>query len=218
MGRLLQGFIFDFNGTLLWDTALHNRAWDMFLEKHGVTLSDEEKSHVIHGRMNCDILPAIFGKTLSAKTIALYANEKESIYRDICSLSGIGLAPGSEWLLNQLMQKGVRCAIATASPEVNVRYYVQRFNLYRWFQPNAIVFDNGNFRSKPHPDLFIEAAKQLELDPSLCAIAEDSRAGIEAATAAGAGKIYHVNSLELINPILGYKSIDTFLQVDLDLF
>ena len=214
----LQGFIFDFNGTLLWDTALHNRAWDIFLEKHGLALSDEEKSHAIHGKMNCDILPAIFGEALSSNTITRYANEKESIYRDICSRSGIGLAPGSEWLLNQLMQKGVRCAIATASPEVNVRYYIQRFNLYRWFEPNAIVFDNGTFRSKPHPDLFIEAAKQLELDPSLCAIAEDSRAGIAAATAAGAGKIYHVNSLEQINPIIGHNSIDSFHQVDLDLF
>jgi len=218
MGMKLQGFIFDFNGTLLWDTALHNTAWDIFLNKHGFTLSDEEKSHVIHGKMNQDILPAIFGKPLSNKTITLYAEEKEAIYREICTNSGIGLAAGSEWLLNQLKQKGVKCAIATASPEVNVKYYINKFNLYDWFSPQAIVFDNGNFRSKPHPDLFLEAAKRIQLAPFACAIAEDSRAGIEAAKAAGAGKIYHVDSLSLINPIVGQESITSFKQIDLNLF
>lgn len=214
----LKGFIFDFNGTLLWDTVLHNRAWDIFLEKHGFILSDEEKSHVIHGKMNKDILEAIFEKPLPVEEIALLADEKEAIYRDICSDSGIGLAVGAKWLLNSLKNKGVRCAIATASPEVNVNYYIEKFNLYRWFQPSAIVFDNGTFRSKPSPDLFLEAARRLKLSPIDCAIAEDSRAGIDAARAAGAGKIFHVDSLTLANPIVAVDSISSFKQVDLSLF
>lgn len=214
----LQGFIFDFNGTLLWDTPLHNTAWDIFLKKHGFTLSDEEKSHVIHGKMNRDILTSIFGPPLSEESAVLLADEKEAIYREICSSSGIELAPGAEWLLNNLKNKNIRCAIATASPEVNVMFYIEKFNLYRWFEPNAVVFDNGNFRSKPSPDLFLEAARRLQLPPYECAIAEDSLAGIEAARAAGAGKIYHIASLPSGNPILAEESISTFLQVDLDLF
>jgi len=30
----IKGVIFDFNGTLFWDTDLHNKAWDAFLERH----------------------------------------------------------------------------------------------------------------------------------------------------------------------------------------
>jgi len=47
-----RGVIFDFNGTLLWDTELHNRAWDEFLKKHNLKLSDKEKNEKIHGRNN----------------------------------------------------------------------------------------------------------------------------------------------------------------------
>ncbi|MDQ7826205.1 MAG: hypothetical protein RDV48_25605 [Candidatus Eremiobacteraeota bacterium] len=44
--------IFDFNGTLLWDTAYHNKSHDIFLEKHNIHLTDEEKREKIHGKPN----------------------------------------------------------------------------------------------------------------------------------------------------------------------
>ena len=52
--------VFDLNGTLIWDTALHNRIWDDFLERHSIFLSDEEKNRKIHGKPNQDILKALF--------------------------------------------------------------------------------------------------------------------------------------------------------------
>ena len=55
-----KGIIFDFNGTLLWDTKLHNHAWDIFLDKHNIVLSDDEKNKVIHGKTNEVILKIIF--------------------------------------------------------------------------------------------------------------------------------------------------------------
>jgi len=36
------GVIFDFNGTLFWDTGLHNEAWQIFLDKYNLHLSDEK--------------------------------------------------------------------------------------------------------------------------------------------------------------------------------
>ncbi len=40
----IKGVIFDFNGTLFWDTPLHNNAWDIFLEQHELYLSDSQKN------------------------------------------------------------------------------------------------------------------------------------------------------------------------------
>jgi beta-phosphoglucomutase-like phosphatase (HAD superfamily) len=36
-----KGVVFDFNGTLLWDTKYHNQAFDLFLEQHNIVLTDE---------------------------------------------------------------------------------------------------------------------------------------------------------------------------------
>lgn len=44
-----KGAIFDFNGTLFWDTPFHDKAFDIFLEKRGLHLTDEEKRVKIHG-------------------------------------------------------------------------------------------------------------------------------------------------------------------------
>ena len=60
----IKGVIFDFNGTLYWDTELHNSAWDQFLEKNRIFLSDEEKDSRIHGKNNIDILKNVFAREL----------------------------------------------------------------------------------------------------------------------------------------------------------
>lgn len=39
----IKGVIFDFNGTLFFDTHLHNRAWDIFLDRYSLMLQDVEK-------------------------------------------------------------------------------------------------------------------------------------------------------------------------------
>lgn len=212
-----KGFIFDFNGTLFWDTPLHNKAWSLFLEKHGYSLSDDEMAHVIHGKMNKDILPAIFQTALSLPEIASLADEKERIYRELCLEGGMALAPGAVTLLNELVAMNIKCAIATASPAVNVEFYVDQFDLHRWFAPNAIVCDNGTFKSKPHPDLFLEAARQINIPPSSCIVAEDSLAGIQAAKNAGAGKIFCVSPVTSIPVDSSIEIIHHFGQINLPL-
>ncbi|SDC10598.1 HAD family hydrolase [Williamwhitmania taraxaci] len=212
-----KGFIFDFNGTLFWDTPLHDKAWGLFLERHGYSLTHEEMAHVIHGKMNKDILPAISQNQLTQENIAMYADEKELIYRELCLQHGMTLAPGAINLLNNLVTMGVRCAIATASPAVNVHFYIEQFGLHKWFRSNTIICDNGEYRSKPFPDLFIEAAKQINLPPDLCIVAEDSLAGLKAAINARAGKIYCVGPASIITDS-SVETISHFDQVDLSLF
>jgi len=58
--KKIKGAVFDFNGTLFWDTSFHNRAWDIFLENHSISLSDSEKHESLHGRTNREILLNIF--------------------------------------------------------------------------------------------------------------------------------------------------------------
>ena len=76
-----SGVIFDFNGTLFWDTPLHNKAWNMFLEKRGMHLSDHEFFATFHGKNNRDIFNSLFQREHSAEEIRALVDEKETLYR-----------------------------------------------------------------------------------------------------------------------------------------
>ena len=54
------GVVFDFNGTLFWDTEYQERSWDTYLAKYGVELTKEEKLTRIHGRNGKDSFEYIF--------------------------------------------------------------------------------------------------------------------------------------------------------------
>jgi beta-phosphoglucomutase len=209
--------IFDFNGTLLWDTSFHNAAFDVLLAKHGKYLTDEEKRQKIHGKTNALIFRGIFGESLSDDAIVEMSWEKESIYRDLC-VDHLRFAPGAEDLFNQLQAKGVVMTIATSSEIENLLFYFEKMDLERWFAFEKVAYDNGTFRGKPHPDVFLTAAKLIGVKTSESVIFEDSKAGIEAAQKAKAGKIYIVDSFNTNYDAYRHDIITHFSQVDTELF
>jgi len=213
----LKGAIFDFNGTLFWDTAFHDRAFDVFLEKHGVRLTDEEKRVKIHGKQNIDIMRGIFGNHLTETEANEMGLEKEAIYRELC-INDLKFAPGAEDLFNFLKANNIAMTIATSAGIENVSFYFEEMNLDRWFSLAKTAYDNGTFRGKPHPDVFLIAAEKLGLRPEETMMFEDSVAGILATENAGAGKIYIVNSYGENYSRFSHEIITDFAQVDRALF
>jgi len=213
----IKGVIFDFNGTLFWDTAFHDFAFDIFLEKHNLQLTDEEKRVKIHGQANPDIMRGIFGDQLTEKEISDYTQDKESIYRQLC-INDLKLAPGAEELFDFLKEKEIPFTIATSAGIENVSFYFENMKLNRWFRLDKVAYNNGTFRGKPHPDVFLAAAKKLDVLPEETVIFEDSIVGIEAAESAGAGKIIIVNSYGEDYSRFSYDIITNFDRVDRKLF
>ena len=214
---MYKGAIFDFNGTLFWDTAFHDLAFDIFLEKHGVQLSDDEKRVKIHGQTNPDIMRGIFGDQITEKEILDFSQDKEAIYRQLC-INDLKFASGAEDLFDFLHDKGIPFTIATSAGIENVSFYFENMKLNRWFRLDKIVYNNGTFDGKPNPDVFLAAALKLNLPPQETVIFEDSIPGIEAAESAGAGKIYIVNSYGENYSRFPYQIITNFNEVDRKLF
>jgi len=214
---MIKGVIFDFNGTLFWDTAFHDLAFDIFLEKHGLQLTDDEKRIKIHGQANPEIMRGIFGDQITEKEIREYSQDKEYIYRQLC-INDLKFAPGAEDLFDFLQGEKIPFTIATSAGIENVSFYFENMKLNRWFRLDKVAYNNGTFRGKPFPDLFLEAAKKLVLLPQETIIFEDSVAGIMAAENAGAGKIYIVNSYGENYSSFPYDIITDFNNVDRKLF
>lgn len=214
---VFKGAIFDCNGTIVWDTAFHDRAFDIFLDKHHVSLTDEEKRVKIHGKPNADIMRGIFGAHLTDAEVDAMACEKEAIYRNLCEAE-LEFAPGVEELFDFLKDNGVKMAIATSSGIDNVNFYFEKLKIGRWFSRETVVYDNGTFQGKPAPDVFKKAAAMLGLQPDETVMFEDSKAGIVATERAKAGKIYIVNSYGEDYSAFSHEIITHFNQVDRTLF
>ena len=194
-----KGIIFDFNGTLFWDSKMHLEAWREYSKKlRSYPFTDDEMRKYMFGRTNEDIVKYLIGKQPSKELVEKCQNEKESVYRDWCrkDKDNFKLAKGAVEFLDFLKENNIPCTIATMSEEQNVQFFIEGFNLEKWFEPEKIVFDNGKIKGKPEPDIYEIAAKNIGLKPEECIVVEDALSGIESAYRAGIGKIFAIESME----------------------
>lgn len=189
-----KSVIFDFNGTLVFDTANHDRAWKIITSKYREKpFSDEELEKNIHGRTNKAIFEYITGRELNAAEVDKFSTEKELIYQKLCREDkNFRLIRGAEDFLNYLRDNKIPRTIATASNRMNVDFYVEMLHLERWFDLDKIVYDDGTLEGKPSPDIYEKAAKILQTKPEDCIVFEDAILGIESASRAGIGEIIAV--------------------------
>jgi HAD superfamily hydrolase (TIGR01509 family) len=210
-----SGVVFDFNGTLFWDTGLHNRAWDLFLTRHDLFLSDEDKFLKMHGKNNSDIFQSLFGGVLTDDQIGDYIMEKESLYQELCLETDMQLAPGVTDLLNFLKNNNIPFTIATASGKENLDFYFEHLPLTEWFEYGKVVYNNGKIKGKPDPQIYELAMEIIGRKPEEVIVFEDAVAGLQAARNAKAGEIIIVDSNDdNYSDWKDYRIIKNFDEVD----
>lgn len=189
------GVIFDFNGTLFNDSAKHEKAWQVFSGKvFRRSISQEEFKRFIHGRNSEFIIQYLSEIPLSQNQIRQYVEEKESIYRELCEADRFHtrLTLDVKLLLGELKERQIPMTIATASPKINMEYYIKKFHLEKWFDIEKIIYNDGTIPGKPNPDLYVLAAGAIHVEPKDCIVFEDAISGIQAAYNAGVRKIIAV--------------------------
>lgn len=202
-----KGIIFDFNGTLYWDSEKHKETWREYSKKlRGTPFSDEEMLKYMFGRTNEQIIKYAIGKQPTPEMVEKYGQEKEALYRKMAieDKETFHLAKGAENFLDFLKENNIPMTIATMSDKINVDFYIKHFHLEKWFDLDKIVYSDGIIPGKPAPDIYEIAARNLNLKPEECIVVEDALSGIESARAAGIGKIIAICSAE--SPDL-YKDI-----------
>lgn len=95
----------------------------------------------------------------------------------------VRLKTGVMEILDYLDALGLPRAIATSNSRQAAERYLGRFDLFKRF--HAVVAHADVTRHKPHPDPYLEAARRLNVHPTLCLALEDSHPGVRAAHAAG---------------------------------
>ncbi len=208
-----KGIIFDFNGTLFFDSEKHLEAWRVYSKRlRGTAFSDEEMRKYMFGRTNEDIIAYAIGRKPEPEMVEKLAKEKEAVYREMCrkDYKNTKLAPGAIEFLNFLKDNNVPMTIATMSEKDNVDFYIEEFNLAKWFDIEKIVYSDGTIPGKPAPDIYQIATEKLHLAPKDCIVIEDALSGIQSAKDAGIGKIIAIASMEKEEL---YKNIPSVSQI-----
>jgi HAD superfamily hydrolase (TIGR01509 family) len=179
----LEAVVFDFDGIIIDSETPEYESHRRIFERCGVALTTDEWCDQIgvwtegHDERWFRELCA---RSANAPGHDEYHAEKRRIFDEV-----VPDAPmrGIHELLLELAGAGIPAAIASSSPASWVVRATERLGLRPLF--GAIVTGHDVTRRKPAPDVYLEAARRLGVDPAGSIAIEDSGPGIAAAKAAG---------------------------------
>lgn len=176
-----KGVIFDMDGVLVNSYHAHYESWRILGRHHNQEIT-EQAFAATFGQTSREIIRGCWGNTISDEQVAQFDQEKEALYRDILR-KHFPEMPGVNDLLTSLHDAGFSLAIGSSGPPENVQVVRQCLRVGGLFQASVNGMDVKH--GKPEPDIFLAAARKLNLPPNRCAVVEDAPVGVEAARRAG---------------------------------
>lgn len=174
-----RALIFDMDGTLLDTMPVHHQAWRETMLPHGIEIT-RDLFDEFGGRTNPDILRWLeerFDRSFPADEISLAKDQ--AFVRHAMLVQPI--APVLE--MAQRYAETLPMGVATNEHFGVANIVMRTTGLAPMFQVMVTADEVDN--PKPAPDLFLECASRLGVEPARCHVYEDSRFGIAAAKAAG---------------------------------
>ncbi len=175
----IRGLVFDCDGTLADSMPLHWRAWQAVAARHGFEFT-EERFYSLGGVPSRDIVKALSheqGMPLDALAIA---REKEIEYRPLIQQ----VEPINAIVGIVRTNHGRRpMAVASGGTHRIIEQVLEHLGIRSLF--TAIVTSEDVANQKPAPDIFLEAARRIGVEPRFCRAYEDTDLGIQAIRAAG---------------------------------
>ena len=177
--RSIDLVIFDCDGVLIDSERLAVKVDVLMLRELGWPLSEEEVIERFVGRSDRDTQAAIEAQ-LGRKLPAGWEKQFKPLYDQVFAAE---LAP-VDGVLEALDVITLPSCIASSGTREYLRHMLGLTGLYERFAGRIFSVEDVAC-GKPAPDLFLHAAERMGAKPAACVVVEDSRAGVEAARAAG---------------------------------
>ena len=177
-----RGAIFDWDGVIINSASQHELSWERLAKECGKTLPENHFKRGF-GMKNEVIIPELLGWTSVPVEVRILSLRKEAIYREIVREQGMVALPGVETWLKALRAAGIPCIIGSSTHRENITTTLEVLGLADFFADNVTSEDVK--RGKPDPEVFLTAAKRLEVEPANAVVFEDALVGVAAAKAAG---------------------------------
>ena len=181
----MKGVIFDLDGVLVTTDELHYEAWKKIAEELGITTftkKDNERQRGVSRMESLEVVLEKADRTFTDEEKLELADRKNEYFKEsLKTLTPDDLLPGVNETLDLLRERGILTALGSASK--NALTILERIEIED--KMDAIASGLDVTKSKPDPEVFLVAAKKLNLPPEECLVVEDAAAGIEAATRGG---------------------------------
>src|SRR5690349_20169959 len=178
----IKALLFDFDGLILDTETPDYVVWQSIYREHGFELPHEQWGSIIGTSMvffdAADHLSGLLEGQLDSASL-------RTRHRDESNEMTLGQAvmPGVLDYLREAKQLGLRLAIASSSPHSWVDTHAKRLGIFDYFDKVITSDEVGIERTKPHPDLFLLALKELNVQKNEAIVFEDSPNGVRAAQA-----------------------------------
>jgi beta-phosphoglucomutase len=215
---MTKAVLFDLDGVLVSTDEYHYRSWVKIAGEEGFGFFDHKFNDQFRGvaRMECvEILTNASGRNYSQEQKLEIADRKNRYFAE--SLSGVTpeeLLPGALAMLQELRKRGIKVAVASNSR--NAKTIVKQIEIGHLLDTLVDGYDIE--KSKPDPEAFLLAAKNVGVAPAHCVVVEDAVTGVEAARRAGMkalgiGTPERIPNADIVVPDLSAISIDRLLSL-----
>lgn len=204
----VKALLFDLDGTLIDSMPHHHNAWVEWYARRGLPMHADQFFAATAGRSNAEILLDLFPQH-SVEEHEVMADDKEAIYRELATRS-LALIDGAQAFVEQARAAGFKLAVCTAATLPNMALAFERHGIDAWV--DTITSPADGLRGKPHPDIFLEAARRLNVAPEHCVVFEDAPLGVEGARRAGMKAVALTTTL----PAAAFAEFDNLIAIAAD--
>ncbi len=171
------------DGVLLDTEPLYTKVFDLLLAPYGASLDPVTKLEIM-GRTAIKSALHVIRKFSLPLTPEEFVLRREPLLLEIFSSSPA--MKGAESFVRALKSQGMALAVATSTAKALFETKTQGHSWFELFDEIVCGDDAEVAQAKPAPDIFLVAARRLNMRPNTLAIFEDSPAGVQAARASGA--------------------------------
>lgn len=203
--------LFDLDGVLTPTAVVHMHAWQSMFEElfaaWEITPPYTERDYFDHldGKKRYDGVAALLrsrdvevpwgdpSDPPTADTVCGIGNRKNAVFERVLRTEGIAPYPGSLRLLDDLATAGTPVAVVSSSK--NAEEVLAAAGIRDRFAVvmDGVIAERDDLASKPAPDVFVEAAQMMGVEPARAAAVEDALSGVESAVAGGFGLVVGVD-------------------------
>lgn len=207
---MIKACIFDLDGVLVDTAKYHFLAWKkLAAERLNFELTEEANENLkgVSRMESLEIILKLAGISMEEAQKEKLATEKNGWFTDfIAAMKADEIFPGVKPLLEELKKRHIKIALASSSK--NAQHVIDVLGIRNFFE--AIVDGNMIVNTKPDPEIFLQAARKLNVQPAECLVFEDAEAGVEAAVRAGMKCIGIGNKTKLAKANLVIQEVREF--------
>lgn len=185
----LQGVLLDLDGTLLDSEPMHRAAFRSFFADRGWDV-DPDVYSLFTGRRGADVFATTPGPWAGEDPDALVAE----VLGHLSDVDGPPApADGATELITGWHARGIPLALVTSATRTWAEYAVEEVLGVRQCFSALITWEDVT-EGKPHPAPYTAGCRALHVDPGTATAIEDSIAGVQAAVAAGVGRVVAITA------------------------